>query len=177
MLWYLIVLFCNSLMSSYWASLFSFFLPYSLFLSFSFLLACFLFLGPHPWHLEVPRLRVELELQLVTCATTKLDPSCVCNLHHSSGPHWILNPLSGAIDQTHVLMDTTQVHYHWATTGTLSLVSIAYLPSVCLLCWHICSHLFPTFKYFSFPDCFILSSFCLFWIKIIRQVCVLKIFS
>ena len=39
------------------------------------------------------------------------DPSRVCNLQHSSWQRWILYPLSGARDQTHVLMDTSQVHY------------------------------------------------------------------
>ena len=29
----------------------------------------------------------------------------------------ILNQLSKARDQTHVLMDTNQVHYYWATVG------------------------------------------------------------
>ena len=43
------------------------------------------FLGPHPWHVEVPRLGVELELQLLTYATATAmqDPSQICDLHHS----------------------------------------------------------------------------------------------
>ena len=46
----------------------------------------FSFLGSHPRHLEVPRLRVVWELQLpaYATATATTDPSCVCNLHHSS---------------------------------------------------------------------------------------------
>ena len=46
----------------------------------------FAFLGPHPQHVEVPRLGVELELQLpvYTTATATPDPNCVCDLHHSS---------------------------------------------------------------------------------------------
>ena len=39
------------------------------------------------------------------------DPSLICEIHHSSWQHWILNPLSGARDQTCILMDTTQVYY------------------------------------------------------------------
>ena len=81
---------------------------------------CFVFfkLGPHLWHMEVPRLRVILELQLpaYTTATAAWDPSCVCDLHHSLWQHRILNPLSEARDQTHVLMDTSQFHYCLAMT-------------------------------------------------------------
>ena len=56
--------------------------------------------------MEVPRLGVESELQLLayTTAIATLDPSCVCNLHHSSWQHWILNPLSKARDRTCNLM-------------------------------------------------------------------------
>ena len=55
----------------------------SLFLFFFFF---FFFLGPHPQHMEVPRLEVQSELQLpaYTAATATLDPSCICDLHHSS---------------------------------------------------------------------------------------------
>ena len=46
----------------------------------------FCFLGLHPRHMEVPRLGVELELQLPahTTATAAWDPSHICDLHHSS---------------------------------------------------------------------------------------------
>ena len=44
--------------------------------------------------MEVPRLGVEVELQLLATATAMQDPSCVCNLHHSSLQHQIFNPLS-----------------------------------------------------------------------------------
>ena len=58
----------------------------------------FAYLELHPWHMEVPRLGVQSELQLpaYTRATATLDPNCVCNLHQSSQQHWILNPLSEA---------------------------------------------------------------------------------
>ena len=39
--------------------------------------------------------------------------------NHSSGQHQILNLLSEARDGICILMDTSWVHYRWATTGTL----------------------------------------------------------
>ena len=49
--------------------------------------------------MEVPRLGVELELQLLAyttaTATATPDLSCLCDLHHSSQQCQILNPLSG----------------------------------------------------------------------------------
>ena len=64
---------------------------------FSSLLSLF-FLGPHAWYMEVPRLGVQLELLLLAYAraTAMPDLSCVCNLHHSSWQHQILNLLSGS---------------------------------------------------------------------------------
>ena len=42
-----------------------------------------LFLGPHSRHMEVPRLGVESELELLASAVIATpDPSQVCNLHH-----------------------------------------------------------------------------------------------
>ena len=78
------------------------------FLSFLFF---FWFLGPHLWHMEVRRLGVKSELHLLayTTATSMPDPSCVCNLYHSSQQCRILNLLSKARDQTRILMDTSQV--------------------------------------------------------------------
>ena len=56
------------------------------------------FFGLHLWHMEVPSLRVELELQLLVYATdtATLDPSHICDQHHSSGQCQILNLLSKA---------------------------------------------------------------------------------
>ena len=48
-------------------------------------------------------------------ATITWDLSCIC---HSSWQCQFLNPLSKARDQTCILMDTSCVCYHWATTGT-----------------------------------------------------------
>ena len=48
------------------------------------LLFFFCFLGPHWWHMEVPRLGVEQELQLPSYATVTAtpDPRGVGALHH-----------------------------------------------------------------------------------------------
>ena len=51
-----------------------------------FLFVClFVFMVPL-WHMKIPRLGVKLEVQLqaYTSATATWDPSCVCDLHHSS---------------------------------------------------------------------------------------------
>ena len=53
----------------------------------------------------------ELQLLAYTTAIATQDPSSICDLHHSSRPCWILNPLREARDRTHVLMDTSQIHF------------------------------------------------------------------
>ena len=59
------------------------------------------------------QVRVESELQplasTIATATATQDRSCVCNLHHSSWQHKILNPLSEARDRTLILLDNIQV--------------------------------------------------------------------
>ena len=79
------------------------------------------FLGSHPWRMEVPRLGIKSELQLLahTTATATPHPSRICNLCHSSRQCWIFNPVSEAREWTCILMDASQIHFHWATTGTL----------------------------------------------------------
>ena len=59
-------------------------------------LFAFFFLGPYLWHMEVPRLGVEWELQLPACVTAGAtqDPSCICTLLRSvqqCQTHWV-NP-------------------------------------------------------------------------------------
>ena len=60
------------------------------------------FLGLPLQHVEVPRLGVKSELQLPSyaIATATSGLSCIYNLHQSSWQCQILNPLSGARDQT-----------------------------------------------------------------------------
>ena len=93
----------------------------------------FCFLGPHPRHMEVPRLGVESELQLPACATATAtamqDPSRVYELHHNSQQCQITDPLSEARDGTHILMDTSWIHFHCVTTmGTPWIFCSYHLP-------------------------------------------------
>ena len=62
--------------------------------------------------------RGRTETAAYTAATATWDPSCICDLHCSSGQRRILNPLSEARDRTHVLMDTSQIRFGWATTDS-----------------------------------------------------------
>ena len=62
------------------------------------LIYLFVCLGPHLWHMEVPRVGVESELHL---RPTPQPQQCQ-----------ILNPLSEARNRTRILMDTSWVHYH-----------------------------------------------------------------
>ena len=70
--------------------------------------------------MDIPSPGVELELQLLAYATATAmwDPSSVFELSHSSQQRQILNPLSGARDWTWILMDTSEVHFRWATKVT-----------------------------------------------------------
>ena len=86
---------------------------------FLFLLS-FVFLGLHPWHMEVPRLGVKLKLQLpaYTTATATADPNHICDLHHSSLQCQILNPLNQVRDRTRNLMVPSRIHFHCIMMGT-----------------------------------------------------------
>ena len=72
-----------------------------------YLLIYFLFRVAHR-HMEVPRLRVKLDLQLPAYATATATPdlSHIWDLHCS---FQILNPLSEARNQTCILVDTSRV--------------------------------------------------------------------
>ena len=51
-------------------------------------------------------------------ATAMTDPSCVCELHHSSWQRRTPNPMSEARDGTWNLMVPGWIHFHRATMGT-----------------------------------------------------------
>ena len=67
--------------------------------------------------MEAPRLGIKLELQMpaYTIVTAMRDLRLICNLLYSSQQCWIPDPLSEARDQTCVLMDTSQIHFHCTT--------------------------------------------------------------
>ena len=98
----------------------------------------FRFLGLHLWHMDFPRLGVELELQLLDCAvataTATWDLSHIYYLHHSLRQHRILNPLSKARGQTCTLMDTSQVCNLLRHKGKSQVISIF---------WDSFNHLWP----------------------------------
>ena len=70
--------------------------------------------------MEVPRLRVESELQLPAYTTAIATPDLrrICDLYHSSQQCQILNPLSEARDQTHNLMVPSWIRFCCTTMGT-----------------------------------------------------------
>ena len=93
---------------------------------------CLFFLRLPPRHMDVPKLGDESKLQLPACTTATAtwlrircchelwcrSPNRVCDLHHSSWQHLILNPMSKARDRTCILMDPSQVHFCSTTMET-----------------------------------------------------------
>ncbi len=79
---------------------FNFVVSVNTFFSKRFCFVLFVFLRPHPQHIDVPRLRVKSELWLLACTTVTamLDPSYILDLHYSSQQRWILKPLVEARD-------------------------------------------------------------------------------
>ena len=53
--------------------------------------------------MDVPRLGISLELQLLAYTAATPDPRYICNLRHSLWQCWILNPRSKAMDTGRVL--------------------------------------------------------------------------
>ena len=86
---------------------------------FKYLFLYFCFLRAYRHLIEIPRLGIELELQLSasTTATAMRNPGCLWDLHHNSWPHGILNPQNKTGDWTHILMDISQICDCWATKG------------------------------------------------------------
>ena len=80
--------------------------------------------------MDVPRLGVQLELQLPAYTTATPDPSHICDLHHSPRQCQILNPLNEARDRTHNLMVPSQISFCCTTMGTCLFLFLATLCSM-----------------------------------------------
>ena len=93
-----------------------------------FLFFFFCFLGPHPRNMEVSRLGVRSELQLLAYATAlpTRDLSHICSLQHSSRQRWIFNPLSEARDEPETLWFLVGFVNPWATKGTPQMIFLRY---------------------------------------------------
>ena len=76
-------------------------------LVFWFFFSFFVFLGLHQWHMETPKLGVNLEMQLLAHATATAMPDLrrICELCYRLRQGQILNPLSEARDQTLILLE------------------------------------------------------------------------
>ena len=98
--------------------------------------------------MEIPRLGVESELQppVYAAATATQNPSHICDLHHSSWQHWILNPLSEARDQTRNLMVPSQIHFRCAMMGTPPLSFLILSFSKCKLGTVLLAHRIVVFE-------------------------------
>ena len=95
----------------------------------SFFLSFFVFLGPHPWHMEFPRLGVksELQLQAYTTATASQDLSHICDLQHSTWQCWSL---------THWVRPGIEPTSSWMIVGFVS-----HWANICFKCeWTLCSN-------------------------------------
>ena len=88
---------------------FLFFVFYFLFFVFFFFWSCLFGAAPSAYGGFQARGLIGGVAAGYTAAIAMPYPSYVCNLHHSSQQHQILNPPSEARDQTCVLMDTSQV--------------------------------------------------------------------
>ena len=88
--------------------------------------------------MEIPRVGVELELELPACttATATGHPSHVCDLHHSSRQHRILNPLTEDRDQTvssWMLVSLFPLSHNEENSRVLGFVCVCVCVCVCVL--------------------------------------------
>ena len=82
--------------------------------------------------MEVPRLGVKSELQLLayTTAIATPDPSCVCDLHHSSWQHLIPDPLiEPGIEpaSSWILVEFVSLAPQWELCGCFKIYAITKL--------------------------------------------------
>ena len=90
---------------------------WSEFVNFYFLF--FVFLGLHPWNMEIPRARGQIGATAASLfhSHSNARSELHLNLYHSSGQCQILNPLIEARCWTPIFMDTSRIYYSWAIMG------------------------------------------------------------
>ena len=84
-----------------------------------FFFFCFFRTAPWAYGSSQDRGQIGVQLLAYTTATATPDPSRVYGLHHSTWQHQTLNPLREAKNPARILMDTSWIHFHYATIGTL----------------------------------------------------------
>ena len=82
------------------------------------------------WEFPGQEVKAEFQLPAYTVASATQNLSHICGLHHNSWQCQILNVLGEVRDQTHILMDTSQVHYCCATMGTSNIVFASQIRSL-----------------------------------------------
>ena len=105
---------CLFLFLFYFISFYLFYFILLYFILFYFILC---FIGPFLWYMEVPKLGVESELQLLayTTATATWDPSSICDPYHRSWQCRIPDPLRPGIEPTSswILVRFISTEPHW----------------------------------------------------------------
>ena len=95
----------------------------------NFFFLSFFFLGLHLWHMEVPRLGIELELQLLVyaVATAMPDASIICDLCYSA--YGSARPL------THWVGPGIEPASSWMLVGFINTESLLELLEIFFLMW------------------------------------------
>ena len=101
----------------------------------------------------------ELEMPIYATATAVWNPSHICDLHHSSWQRQILNPLSGARDQTCILMGTSWVLNPLSYNGNFSFWSLVHFEFVLVYGMRKCYNFIFYIVAVQFSPLYILSSF------------------
>ena len=87
---------------------------------FVFVFFCIFLAAPVAYGASQARVKSEMKPMAYVTAIAMPNLRRICDLHHSSQQRQILKPLSEARDQTHILMDTSRIHFYSATMGTPS---------------------------------------------------------
>ena len=101
--------------------------------------------------------RIKAAAEAYTTATAMADPSCLCNLHHTLGQHWILNPLRKARDWTCILINTGLVLNPLSRNGNSrwQYLSVDHIWRARFLPWRILNAIFFSLENLKFYSAWI----------------------